>query len=239
METGLKILDLNHQLQNTLSDISSESTGLLSIGITPTRGRYVLPNVLPEFKRMHPQYKISIKEDGVQALNQALENGEIDLAIYTVSKTYRSDLEYIKICREEIVLCISSISEVARHLEQRPEKKHPWLDINQLGQELFFLVDEKFLTRKAAVRILDASAIRPQIITLQSVETALSIVASGIGVSFCTDMCENYFHTARPLLYCSVGEQENLWDFVISYRKDSYLSAAAKNFINITKRAFS
>lgn len=239
VETGLKILDLNHQLSNTLSDISSESKGVLSIGITPTRGRYVLPNVLPEFKRMHPQYKINIMEDGIAALNQALENGQIDLAIYTVSETFRPDLEYEKVCKEEIVLCISPVSEIACRLETRPGQKHPWLDINLLGQELFFLVDEKFRTRKIADRILAASSIRPQTITLQSVETALSIVASGIGVSFCTDMCENFFYTTRPLLYCSVGEVENLWDFVIAFRKDSYLPAAARDFIRITKKAFS
>ena len=238
VETGLKFLDLNHQLNNTLSDISSESRGSLSIGITPTRGRYVLPNVLPDFKRMHPQYKINIMEDGITALNQAMENGQIDLAIYTVSETFRPDLAYEKVCKEEIVLCISPISEVACRLEQRAGKKHPWLDINLLGQELFFLVDENFRTRKIADRILSASSIRPQTITLQSVETALSIVASGIGVSFCTDMCEKFFYTDRPLLYCSVGEQENLWDFVIAYRKDSYLSSAARNFIDITKNAF-
>ena len=28
------------------------------------------------------------------------------------------------------------------------------------------------------------------------------------------------------------------WDFVIAYRKDSYLSSAARNFIDITKSAF-
>ena len=28
------------------------------------------------------------------------------------------------------------------------------------------------------------------------------------------------------------------WDFVIAYRKDSYLSSAARNFIDITKNAF-
>lgn len=238
VDTGLKILDLNHQLHNTLADISSESMGSLSIGVTPTRGRYVLPNVLPAFKRMYPKYKISIMEDGTAALNQALENGRIDLAVYTVTENFRPHLEYVNVCKEEIVLCLSPILEAARLIEQRPGKKHPWLDINQLGEELFFLVDEKFRTRKIADRILSSSTIRPQTITLQSVETVLSIVASGIGVGFCTDMCEKFFYTNRPLLYCSVGERENLWDFVIAYRKDSYLQTAAQSFIDITKEAF-
>lgn len=238
VDTGLKILDLNHQLHNTLADISAESMGSLSIGVTPARGRYVLPNVLPEFKRIYPKYKISIMEDGTAALNRALENGQIDLAVYTITETFRPDLEYVKVCKEEIVLCLSPNLEAARQIEQRPEKKHPWLDINQLEQEVFFLIDDKFRTRKIADRILSSSAIRPQTITLQNVETVLSLVASGIGVGFCTDMCEKFFNSTRPLLYCSIGERDNLWDFVIAYRKDRYLQAAAQTFIDITKETF-
>lgn len=238
VDSGLKILDLNQQLHNTLSDINSEIKGAISIGITPTRGRYVLPNVLPQFKKIYPQYNIHIMEDGITALNQALEAGLIDLALYTVSEIPPTTIVYEQVCQEEIVLCVSPDSTSAQYIELRPEKKHPWIDINRMEAELFFIVDEKFRTGKVANQILTASMIRPQTITLQSVETALSIVASGIGTGFCTDMCEKFFYTAKPLIYCSVGNEKTIWDFVIAHRKGSYLSAASLKFMDLTKEAF-
>ncbi|MBS6644504.1 MAG: LysR family transcriptional regulator [Clostridiaceae bacterium] len=238
VETGLKILDLNRQLQNNLNDINQKFRGSISLGITPTRGRYVLPNTLPAFKRQFPNYKVRIMEGGVQELNHALSEGKIDLAIYTVTDGYIAGFNYEQICKEEVVLVISPDNKLAHLTENRADRKHPWIDINRMGEEVFFMVDPKFRTRKIADRIMMESTIFPETITLESVESVLSIIASGIGVGFCTDMCEKYFYTPRKLLFCSVGNNNNEWDFVIAYRKNVYLSDAAKMFIEITKSNF-
>ena len=239
VDTGLKILDLNRQLHHTLADLTAEVSGLISVGITPTRGRYVLPHVLPAFKKQYPKYEINIVEDGVNGLNQALELGQIDLALYTVYEPQPQNIVYEYICQEEVVLCISPSNPHSSLIKAVDGRKHPWIDMNQLGSDLFLMVDEKFRTRKIANRILAASPIRPRTITLQSVETVLSLVAADVGVGFCTDMCERFFYPPDPLLFCSAGPDQNLWDFVIAYKKGSYLPAAAQSFIQITKTCFS
>ena len=238
MDIGLKILDLNHQLNENLNDISKELKGCLSIGITPTRGRYVLPNVLPCFIEAFPDYKINIVEGGIHSLNQALKSGAIDLSIYTVFDEYYTDFEYDHICREEIVLAVSPDNPLTASISRPAGRKHPWIDLELLKNERFLMVDKNLRTRKIANRIISASSVRPEIITLQSVETALSMAAAGIGVCFCTDMCERFFYTPKPLLYCSTGSEENIWDFVIAHRKDRYLSEACKFFIRTTEKCF-
>lgn len=239
MDTGLKILDLNHQLNESLTDISKELKGSLSIGITPTRGRYVLPNVLPLFLKAYPDYKINIIEGGVHYLNQALISGSIDLSLYTIYDEHYNDFEYEHVCREEIVLAITPDKAQSASICHLPDRQHPWLDLNVVKDELFLMVDENLRTRKLANQILSLESIRPEMITLQSVETTLSMAAAGIGVCFCTDMCERFFYTPKPLLFCSVGQENNLWDFVIAYRKGRYLSEACKFFIQATKDCFS
>lgn len=239
LEAGLKILDLGRQLSNNLNDISRSFRGRLSVGITPTRGRYVLPNVLPEFKKAYPDYSIKILEGGVDELNESLLSGTIDLAVYTVADGSRADFLYEPVCKEEIVLAISPLHPLAETAICREGRKHPWIDVRRFGSELFFLAASKFRTRRIADRILSEALIQPEIIELQSIESALSIAASGIGAGFCTDMCERFFCAPKPLKYCSVGERDNEWDFVIAHRKDSYLSEAAGMFIQITKNQFS
>lgn len=239
MEAGLKILDLSHQLNENLNDISKELKGCLSIGVTPTRGRYVLPHLLPVFLKAYPDYKINIIEGGVHSLNQALVSGAIDLSLYTVFDEYYTGFDYEQICKEEIVLAISPDKIDAGALIHAPHKKHPWIDIEKLESMRFLMVDESLRTRKVANRILSLSSIQPETITLKSVETTLSMAAAGIGVCFCTDMCERFFYNPLPLLFCSVGSEQNLWDFVIACRKDRYLSEACRFFIQIAKDCFS
>ena len=51
---------------------------------------------------LYPKYKISILEDGISALNQAMDSGQITLALYTVFDSFRPHLVYEKICQEEV-----------------------------------------------------------------------------------------------------------------------------------------
>lgn len=238
LETGLKILDLSRQLSNNLNDISRSFRGRISVGITPTRGRYVLPYVLPEFKKTYPDYSIRILEAGVDELNESLLSGAIDLAVYTVADGRYGDFLYELICKEEIVLALSPAHPLADTAVRLAQRKHPWIDVRRFEAELFFLAAPKYRTRRIADRILSEALIHPEIIELQSIESALSIIASGIGAGFCTDMCEGFFCAPKPLQFCSVGKRDNEWDFVIAHRKNSYLSEAAGTFIEITKNQF-
>lgn len=238
MATGFQILDLSHQLNENLNDISKELRGCLSIGVTPTRGRYVLPHVLPIFLKTFPDYKINIIEGGIHSLNQALTSGSIDLSLYTVYDEFYRDFDYDQVCKEEIVLAVSPHKITSLDLQKKEGKNHPWLNIEKLGEERFLMVDENFRTRKVANRILSQASFRPEVITLQSVETTLSMAAAGIGVCFCTDMCERFFYSPDPLLFCSVGSEQNLWDFVIARRKNRYLSEACKFFIHTVQDCF-
>ena len=51
---------------------------------------------------LYPKYKISILEDGISALNQAMDSGQITLALYTVFDSFRPHLVYQKYVRKKL-----------------------------------------------------------------------------------------------------------------------------------------
>ncbi len=60
-EAGERVLEAAHQivaignnLQNELWDIANLSTGKVSLGLTPFRGSFVLPDILPAFYAKYP-----------------------------------------------------------------------------------------------------------------------------------------------------------------------------------------
>lgn len=53
----------------------------MSIGVIPTIGPYLLPKVLPEVRRQHPNFKLKIIEEQSHILVDRVRTGDIDAAI--------------------------------------------------------------------------------------------------------------------------------------------------------------
>jgi len=71
-------MDDLYQLGQTLTGPLSYP---MSIGIIPTIGPYLLPNVLPEVRHNYPDFQLRIIEEQSQVLVQKVINGELDTAI--------------------------------------------------------------------------------------------------------------------------------------------------------------
>lgn len=73
-------LEVDGLLQVAKSDQRPFSNGM-SIGVIPTIGPYLLPKVLPEIRKNHPEFKLKIIEEQSHILVDMVRNGEIDAAI--------------------------------------------------------------------------------------------------------------------------------------------------------------
>lgn len=89
-EAGERVLEAAHQivaignnLQNELWDIANLSTGKVSLGLTPFRGSFVLPDILPAFYAKYTQITIHTVEANTQTLEDYLLRQVIDVALLT------------------------------------------------------------------------------------------------------------------------------------------------------------
>ena len=65
-------------LNDKLNDIRNHDRGELRIGLSFTRGQFILPSVLPLYVQDHPQVHIKIYEEPSNSLMERLLHGEID-----------------------------------------------------------------------------------------------------------------------------------------------------------------
>lgn len=68
-------------MQHEFSDMACSSRGVLRIGISPTRGLAVMPEIIAAYKKQYPLMEIQVLENGNDVLQEDLMNREIDLAI--------------------------------------------------------------------------------------------------------------------------------------------------------------
>ena len=69
---------LTNVLNDKLNDIRNYERGELRIGLSFTRGQFILPSVLPVYAQSHPQVHIRIYEEPSNSLMERLLHGEID-----------------------------------------------------------------------------------------------------------------------------------------------------------------
>ena len=69
---------LTNTLNDKLNDIRKHERGELRIGLSFTRGQFILPRVLPTYAEAHPQVHINIYEEPSFSLMERLLHNEID-----------------------------------------------------------------------------------------------------------------------------------------------------------------
>lgn len=117
IKKGHEILSLGYQLQDMMQDLSNRDGGHIAIAITPSRGRYVLPNILPEFRMRYPDCEIEIYEGDVCQVEQLLEEGTANVGLFLrdPKREEYPKLKMEEICTEQVLLCVGRDSPYPAH----------------------------------------------------------------------------------------------------------------------------
>ena len=236
-----EILSLSQQLQDCIRDLASRDGGQVSVAITPSRGRYVLPNILPAFHNRFPDCQVEIHEGNVREVAEMLESGLVNVGLFLFDgeNDPRPSLRLEEICQEEILLCVSRSSPYPAMGQWRKGFRHPWIDIRKLNGEIVLATSDSMRISSIQHKLLAEHEIHPYTITTSDLDLNISLAAHGFGVCFCTEICADYCYTVTRPFFLSVGETPARFSFVAAYHKDAYLPEAARVLIDITKRVFS
>lgn len=102
-ERAKVIYSMQEQTLEGLDDIRDFRRGSLKIGILNNQGAHVLPETITKFHKIYPQIKLHFLEAPSLALQEALQKGQINLAIdYSVrgrrSQSRKRTIIYRTIC---------------------------------------------------------------------------------------------------------------------------------------------
>jgi len=92
IERARVIMQEVENIRSLASDYYEEETGSLSIGTTHTQARYVLPEIIGEFRKRFPNISLNLHQGTSEQLADMVAANKIDFAIATGSKELFSNL---------------------------------------------------------------------------------------------------------------------------------------------------
>jgi len=92
IERALRILQEAQSIRDLSTELRDEGKGSLSIGTTHTQARYVLPDVIREFRGRYPQVRLNLHQGTSEQIAEMVASDRIDCAIATGSEALFPDL---------------------------------------------------------------------------------------------------------------------------------------------------
>ena len=240
-----QLLLLREETYHEISDIKDFTKGQLTIGMSHTRGRKILPQILPVYQERFPGIDLHLKEGNSSELDADLLHGDVDLVIGLLPFKVEN-VETVPICEEEILLVVPDAvlertypgqlarlkGQLAKNADLTLVKDCPFLLINS-GNRVRTLADDMFAEAQMDPRI---------ILETENIETALALTLKGMGITFYPRMFmsgqdiwkeqkEGFLNTG----FYRLNSPQARSILGIGYHKGHYMSQATKEFIRIAK----
>ena len=235
LDNAREILRIKQRTYNLINDMTDAKKGRLSIGFTPGRGSEMFTHVYPSFHQAYPNVIVEPHELSVHRQQQMISQGNLDFGFQTLSERQRTDSEYIKLGEEEIFLLVPSIHPAAEQLAatQTASAPFPIANLTLFQYEPFVLMYKESTIRAITDEIFRKSGFTPNVLF----ETASNnTVLSMIEANLCCGVVPEYYVRRLPKgISCFAFPTHPSWDIVANYRKNGYLSEAAKYFIELVR----
>ena len=234
LEYARTILDTKASLDSELADIIKRDVGVLNIGLPNMRCAYMLPKTLPAFNAKYPNVKVNIFEGTSAVIDNRLLDEDIDLAFYSKPHEQNPHIDYETLAREELRVC------VCRGHPVRASAKNGHIELASLRDERLILLSpeqrtgqiSRYWLKKAEIDLSNS-------ITTNNMPAVISLTELGWGVSFVFESHLKWHSPVPEIDTYSFGDGRVMSDFVAAYRKGSYLSSYAREFISVAGKLYS
>jgi len=106
IERAMRILQETQAIRDLATELRDEGRGSLSIGTTHTQARYVLPDVIREFRARYPHVRLNLHQGTTEQIAEMVAQDRIDCAIATGSEHLFDDLTLLPCYRWHRVIVV-------------------------------------------------------------------------------------------------------------------------------------
>ena len=231
IETARRILDLEHQMENSISDIAGNRAGSLIIGAAPYRAASMMPTVAKQFQSLHPGMHLVVREGTTAELVEGMEHGEYDLALTLLPIDGRT-FNWEKVVEEELILAVPS-SHPSLPAKATPDRKYKVVDAVVLdGQSLVMLTETQYMQKQLQNILIEKKININTAAVVKSLEAQIEFVKAGIGMALMPSGIERFCHDGSVAFY-SFTDSLPKREVVVMWRKDRKLSKVAMELKNV------
>ena len=243
-----QILAIKRQVTVEIDDINHHRRGNIRVGISHTRGRVLLPDILPGFKKAYPYVELSVVEGNTVELCDRISHGEIDLMI-DFAPIMVSDIITVPIMTERLFICIpkwiikehfpglSSDMIAAKMAAAAVDDfiSYPFLMMTP-GNQVRIMLDKLFVQEGLIPRIA---------LETENIETLLALCIKGMGITFYPELFVRNLGlpVKQPVengevSFFPLSDPITMGQLVIGYRQNMYVSDVTRNFIDFVQTTY-
>ncbi len=180
IERAVRILQETQAIRDLATELRDEGRGSLSIGTTHTQARYVLPDVIRDFRSHYPQVRVNLHQGTTEQIAEMVAQDRIDCAIATGSEHLFEDMTLLPCYRWHRVLVVPRDHALAS--VPRPTLK-------QLGAYPIVTYTFSFTGPSSLQQAFAKAGLTPDVaITARDADVIKAYVRLGLGVGIVAEM---------------------------------------------------
>jgi DNA-binding transcriptional LysR family regulator len=238
------ILRSYNDFEIEVSDINNLKKGRLNIGITTYIASYLLPRILPEFKKLAPNIEFNFTEKNSTELEEEIKKGSVDFAVMHKSAKedpdIKGNLKYTKIAKNRFLIVTRPDHEIKDKALSLCNDDLPYVDLKDLEYETFILGNKEQRSRQIVDSIFHNAKMSPVgIMKTRSFTTAKELAAQSIGVTILPEFYLDLIAGIKEVDCYNINEEYcPFWYICITTNVNAYLSKASQLFISLIGKEF-
>lgn len=215
---------------NMLNRWGDEESRVVRLGVSTIPSAYILPEVLPDFKKRYENVCFEISQEDSRAIIDAVHNGSYDIGLVGM-KTEDDTLEFQSFYQDRMVL-ITPVTERYLAMQQQQEQ----VPLKELFAEPMILRERGSGSRRSAEHFMREMGISEEQLSvtarMNDQESIKNLVAGGLGLSIISEKAvQDSLDAKRLLKFDLPGEPANR-QFYLIYQKGRILKEYAEEFKN-------
>ena len=226
---------LDRQLESDLRDLQTQKPQQLHIGVSTWRGSTLLPDVLPRFVQSYPDVQVVLHEAPVPQLGDLAASSVTDFCLMHIPSNL-TDLSYELVMHERILLIAHRDHPLVNGLKSPCDHPLPFKDLRRLEKERLMMLPDDWRLTKLLHNMFSVQNVEPtNILITTNNTTAINLVAENMGFSFLPESGIHRTPYMDRLSFFSVGDPPLTSPLAVVYKKNGFLSPAARTFMNLIK----
>lgn len=211
--------------RSAVDEVVGRRAGRLVVGTLSMTGSRVLPGAVAEFRARYPGIVVELREEPTAVLIELVIAGEIEVALTTLP-VMDPGLERLPILSEDILLAVPRGHRLAYECR---------VELAEVADEPFMLMKQGAGFRELCLSACRSAGFEPKVAYESShIDTLQSLVAVGLGVTLVPRMAAEREMKPSPI-FLEVSHPRLTRTLALVWRKDRYLSSAARGFLEMAQ----
>ncbi|MEO0996443.1 MAG: HTH-type transcriptional regulator CysB [Pseudomonadota bacterium] len=225
IERARTIMQEVENIRSLASNIHGEQEGTLSIGTTHTQARYVLPDVIRQFRKRYPKVALNLHQGTSEQIADMVQANAIDFAIATGARDLFQELTLLPCYHWDRIVLVPSDHELAG-LDGK-------LSLEVLAKQPLVTYVFSFTGESSLKKAFAAEGLKPNVVfTARDADVIKTYVRMGLGVGLVAAMAHECADNESLVAIDATGlfPRSTTW---IGFRRDAVLRQYMADFIEL------